>query len=74
MRHKHLTVLHESLVAFEQKRNEQIRTENSQQSQLEKMKKVVYWGQMQQERLFNCTSESKGTGKEDIHHHTCTPR
>ena len=43
-RYKNLTVLHEPLMAFEQKRNEQIRTENSQilaRSRLEKMKKVV---------------------------------
>ena len=32
MRRKHLTVLHEPLMAFEWKRNEQIRTENSQQN------------------------------------------
>ena len=32
MRRKHLTVLHEPTVAFEQKCNEQIRTENNQQN------------------------------------------
>ena len=45
MRCKHLTVLHEPLMAFEQNCNELIRTESSQQilarSRLEKMKKII---------------------------------
>ncbi len=62
MRRKYLTSLHEPLIAFEQKRSQQSRSDGSQRSPGQKLDGGdEHWNQMQQERPSDRTIKSEGT-------------